>query len=159
MATNANSVFIDSLKASLAPMGTVEIATNDPDVALLRSWNERQRILAEIEAHGRYYDGDNNCPAKMHAFEIFENAIPKMQALTAKGLLAKLWIALEHRGPHITTDELRAESDAVRRADFEEVEGFAERFDFDQSVIFEAIKNIRYWLQFEQVYLPTRAAQ
>lgn len=139
-------------------MGTVEISNDDPDRALLTAWNKRQSLLAEIEAAGRFYDAETVAPAKAMAFDVMETAIPKMPALTARGLMAKLWVAFAHYGAQVTNDVARAESDAIRRADFEEVEAFEDRLDFEQEALFRAIRDIRHWLQFEQVsYLPQRA--
>lgn len=158
MATNANSAFLASLKAPTKPVGAIDFEKGEPDAALLAAWNHRQLLVNEIERVCRFYDADDHCPGKLAAFDLLENSIPKMPAMSVKGLLAKLWIALDHRGPVIRTDEARVESDAIRRADFGEVEAFAERLDFDQQIIFGAIRDLRYWLQFEVVALPTRRA-
>jgi hypothetical protein len=80
-------------------------------------------------------------------FDTLENSIPKMPCLTAKGLMAKLWIALAHSGPVCRTDEIMCEADSIRRADFDEVAAFEDRLDFDQQIIFLAIRDIRSWLQ------------
>ncbi len=131
-------------------MGTIAYEKGDIDAPLLAAWNERQKALAAIETIGRFYDGDTVAPSKMIVFDMLENSIPKMPARTAKGLMAKLWIALAHSGPVCRSEELMAESDSIRRADFAEVESFAERMDFDQQVIFQAIRDIRRFLNIEQ---------
>ncbi|MDP9424026.1 MAG: hypothetical protein M3Q19_14555 [Pseudomonadota bacterium] len=157
MATKPNTVFLDTLKAAPAPLGIFEVEKGDPDSALLAAWNKRQHILSEIEAIGRFYDADDNCPEKMVVFDALESTIPKMPALTARGLLAKLWVTLAHYGGFVTDEETRAESDTIRRADFDAVEAFEDRLDFEQGALFRAIRDLRYWLQFEQVgYLPQR---
>lgn len=157
MATKPNSVLLDMLKAAPTPLGTFEASHDDPDFALLLAWNERQRLLAKIEAVGRFYDADDNAPTESAAFDTLDGAIPKMPALTARGLLAKLWITLARYGGKVTSEEERAESDTIRRADFDAVEAFEDRLDFEQEALFRAIRDVRYWLQFEQVgYLPQR---
>ena len=66
---------------------------------------------------------------------------------------------MAHVGPVCHHDEQRTEADIIRRADFDEVEAFEDRLDFDQEVIFRAIRDLRYWLKFEQERLPLRRAE
>lgn len=141
---------IAALQSATAPLGTIDFKKGDLDAPLLASWNARQKALAEIEAVASFYKADEAAPAKVAVFDMLENSIPKMPARTAKGLMAKLWLALAHSGPVCSTDELRAESDAIRRADFGEVMAFADRLDFDQQIIFHAIRDIRQFLKLER---------
>ena len=141
---------IAALQAPTAPIGTIDFEKGHLDAPLLAAFNARQKALAEIEQVGSFYCADDRAPEKVAIFDTLENSIPKMPCRTAKGLMAKLWIALAHSGPFCSTDEIRCESDSIRRADFGECEAFAERMDFDQQVIFHAIRDIRQWLQAQQ---------
>lgn len=130
---------------AVAPVGQIDFPTDSPDAGLLAAFNQRLQLLAEMESVCRYYDASDETPAKMIVFDALENSIPKMPARTPQGVMAKLWIALAHTGPFCANDEIRAESDTIRRCDFEEVEAFEERLDFDQQIIFRAIRDIRGW--------------
>lgn len=157
--TTAAAQTIAALRSAPAPVGLFEIEEGCPDKALLTCWNHRQQLLAVIETAGRFYDADITCPGKSEAFDLLESSIPKMPALTVQGVIAKLWIALAHTGPHCSNEIIRAESDTIRRADFAEVEAFEDRLDFEQEAIFQTIRDLRHWLKFEQVgFLPQRRA-
>jgi hypothetical protein len=125
------------------------VPADHPDAFIVAAWNKRQEALAALEARGTFYDADDHSPKEMEAFDTLENGIPLLPALTAYGLIAKLWVSMTHRGPYCSTAEIRAEQDTIRRADYAEVEALLDRLDFDQQATFRAIRDLTHWLQFE----------
>lgn len=156
MATQPNSDFLTSLKAAPVPIGAVEIADDSPDKMILGFWNVRQNILATIESRGSFYNSEAHSSAETADFDNLENMIPKMPALTVEGVMAKLWIAMGHCGDGWSL-ERRAQGDAIRRADFDEVEAFEDQLDYNAQAIFRAICDLRQWSRFESVGLDRKA--
>lgn len=142
MTTPAHSQFIASLLATPSlPAVTFDVSSNDPDAALLEAWNMRQQSLAEIETRGSYFDVETHSRDQGDIHDAAEETVRLLQAKTTRGILVKLWVALSHCGDGFS-DEHRAQSDAVRRADLAEVEGFAVDLDFAPEVVFGAIRDL-----------------
>lgn len=121
----------------------------DPAV---KAWNGRVGALAAVEMRGSFFDAEKNCPKIGDLFDGYEEAFRKVQAETTQGVLAKLWVALSHLGPSPAdygnrgddagAANCRAEHDAVRRGDTDEVASFIERWDFGEEVLFGAIRDL-----------------
>lgn len=134
----SNIAWMNALKTQKA-MGAIEIDCEHPDAVIIRAWNKRQEALAEVESRCRYYDVDDS---GLELFNTLDDGIPDLPATTPLGLLPKLWIAMAAAGSGIGSDEGRAQSDAIRRGDYDEVSTFVRELDWDQQVIFKIITDI-----------------
>lgn len=112
-------------------------ADKDPAVAL---WNQRQTALAAIEREGRYFDASEE---QLSAFSDAEDALDATTpAQSLEGVLAKMWVALGFCGGRIETEDDRAESDAIRRADAAEVAVFIDQWDAEAQYLFSAVRGL-----------------
>jgi len=102
----------------------------DPDAALVAAWNDRQRSLSAMEERGSFFSYESHSQAEGDAFDVAEDAVAKLPAKTARGILAKAWVSLSHTGDGFSEANMQT-SDTVRRADFAEVRAIKEAGDLD----------------------------
>jgi hypothetical protein len=140
--TLATFIGASSPATAIANLSMLEVPDGSPDFDLLEAWNERQVALALIEQRGRYFSGGSHSPVAFAMFEKADSLVYKLPAKTPAGILAKLWVALSYGGDPVTTEEDRAETDAIRRADLAEVETFADTLNCDQEIVFSAIRSL-----------------
>ncbi|HEX8388247.1 MAG TPA: hypothetical protein VF636_04455 [Sphingomonas sp.] len=140
--TLASIIATASPAAAIADLAMLPVPDDSPDAELLTAWNDRQMALAMIEERGRFFSGERHSPGAAKMFEEADMLVYKLPAETPAGILAKLWVALSFGGGLVATEEDRAETDAIRRADLAEVETFADTLDCDQEIVFGVIRNL-----------------
>lgn len=125
------------MKASPAMIARVPANDlNHPDLSILKAWNNRQEILAEIEQRSSFYNADD---WQHDQFDFHNELIVQTPARTLDGAMLKLWVAMEAAGGDGFTAARTAESDTIRRADTDEIAMIAPELDFPQCLIFRII--------------------
>lgn len=142
MATNTLSTIF-----AIQPAGLVPFDPASPDAAIIKAWNKRQTILAEIESRGRFYDVESHSETEGMAFDHITMLIDRLSAKTLEGVAIKLWVAAEHAGGQCFNDKDRSRQDALRRADVQEIACFIDELDFPQKGLIHTAFNLATIIQ------------
>ena len=121
---------------------TFEVPQGSPDRELIEAWNARQTAFATIEGAGSYYSARTHSPVALSEHEQADAAVYSGDAKTLEGVLAKLWVAISYCGDKLASETDYMVSDAILRADLDDVDAFRDHLDCGQEFLFHAIKNV-----------------
>ena len=123
-------------------IGTAEAATGG-DATLLAAWERRQNALAIIMTRGSFFHGATHSPREYDIYAKAEEKIAATSAATVRGVIVKLWVALDATGTSFIESD-RVMHDAFRRANIAELMPLRPDMDYDAEIIVSTISDRAY---------------